>query len=408
MKSLVQRLVERLEVPRDERLAMLAILILAVVARVVFAMFLPDQSAALPDSIAYRAAASQLVSGHLISNDFMMPGYPFLIAMTGPGIGQIAVDIALSVVSVWSVMRIVSKVSGDALSATVAGLMWAIYPFSLFYAAVGLTETMFVTLLLLGFLAFYHNAFLLGSAAMALSILTRPSVEMLTPLLILAFALIVHRADYRRALRYLAVFVAVYIVLMSPWWWHNAAKYDQFVRLNLASGFVLYSGNNPMNKSGGGIASVDFDPAKFSTINDPVARDKAFQSAAIDFIAANPGRTVSLMWLKLQRLWRPWPYATEYVKPAMVAISVATIVPLLLLAAAGLIQAIILGRWRPLVPILMFIGFTSAVHMVTIASIRYRFPMEPFLVILAAPLLGHVIRHFMTARDPKPAEVVSA
>ena len=407
MKALARQLIVALEYARNERFAMLAILILAVVVRAAFAWLLPDQSAALPDSIAYRAAASNLASGHLITNDFMMPGYPLLIALAGPGIGQISVDIAFSVASVWCVARIVRVISGDAFSATIAGLMWAIYPFSLFYAAVGLTETMFVALLLLGFLAFYCNAFWLGSAAMTLSILTRPAAEILAPLMIVAFTIFVHRAGWRRSLRHLGVFAVVYAVMMSPWWWHNEVKYGQFVRLNLASGYVLYSGNNPMNQSGGGVASVDFDPTKFNDIADPVARDQALRKTAIAFIAANPDRAFGLMWTKLLRLWRPWPYATEYTKPALVVISVITIVPLTLLAVAGLIQGIVVRRWRLLIPIVMFIAFTTAVHMITIASVRYRFPMEPFLVILAAPVLGYIIRRCAGFCDLYPAEATS-
>ena len=69
-------------------------------------------------------------------------------------------------------------------------------------------------------------------------------------------------------------------------------------------------------------------------------------------------------------------------------------VPLMLLAAVGLVLGM-RRSWRPLVPILMFIGFTSAVHIVTIGSVRYRFPMEPFLVVLAAPVVGDGIRRLL-------------
>jgi SAM-dependent methyltransferase len=403
-----QRLIERLDDPRAERFVMLAILGLALAVRVVVAWLLPDQSAALLDSIAYRMAGAYLASTYSIANEYMMPGYPLLIALTGAGIGQIAADIALSVLSVWCVARIVRAVSGDTLGAMAAGLIWALYPFSLFYAAVGLTETMYVAMVLLGFLALYRNKIWLGSIALMLSILTRPSIEILSPLLIVAFAIVVYRGDWRLALRNLSIFAVVYVVMMSPWWWHNAAKYGQFVRLNLAGGYVLYSGNNPLNKSGGGIAGVDLDPSAFSAIADPVARDQALKGAAVNFIVANPGRTVELMWLKLNRLWRPWPYATEYAKPAIIAVTVATILPLMLLGAAGLVRGIVTRRWRPLVPIVMFMGFLTAVHMVTIGSGRYRFPMEPFLVILAAPVVADVIRRLVLNRRPNQKEPVSA
>ena len=38
---------------------------------------------------------------------------------------------------------------------------------------------------------------------------------------------------------------------------HNYFKYDNFVRINLAMGQIIYIGNNPMNKSGGGVSQQD-------------------------------------------------------------------------------------------------------------------------------------------------------
>ena len=48
----------------------------------------------------------------------------------------------------------------------------------------------------------------------------------------------------------------VYVALMTPWWAYNYARYGQFVRLNLAGGIVLYTGNNPLNVSGGGVGKA--------------------------------------------------------------------------------------------------------------------------------------------------------
>jgi hypothetical protein len=35
-------------------------------------------------------------------------------------------------------------------------------------------------------------------------------------------------------------------------------------------------------------------------------------------------------------------------------------------------------------PLLLFIGYLTAVHMVMAGSIRYRLPLEPLLIVLAA------------------------
>ena len=50
---------------------------------------------------------------------------------------------------------------------------------------------------------------------------------------------------------------------MFPWWLHNHIKYDKFVRLNLATNFILYVGNNKNNKSGGGVIIDEDDVRRY-------------------------------------------------------------------------------------------------------------------------------------------------
>jgi hypothetical protein len=43
-----------------------------------------------------------------------------------------------------------------------------------------------------------------------------------------------------------------------------------------------------------------------------------------------------------------------------------------------------LAHWRRVLPLIMFAGYLTAVHMVFPGSIRYRIPLEPFMICLAA------------------------
>jgi hypothetical protein len=49
------------------------------------------------------------------------------------------------------------------------------------------------------------------------------------------------------------------------------------------------------------------------------------------------------------------------------------------------------SRWRPLLPIVLFAAYLTAVHMITIGSIRYRFPLEPFLIVLGSFTIARLI-----------------
>lgn len=378
--------------PAAARRAMTVILAVAAAVRIAVWIALPDQSANLPDAATYRSAAQDILGLRLIGIPNVMPFYPLLIAATG-GIPtlQVAADMVLSVATVWLIAQIVLAITHDRLAALAAAAIWALYPPAVFYVPVGLTETLFMFLLLLGFLLLYRDRYWPGSVVLALSILTRPAVELLAPVLVLAFAVVVHRKGLRRGLVELAKFALVYLMLMAPWWAHNHARYGTFVRLNVGTGLVLYAGNNPMNRSGGGIGGVDYDDKPFLGIADPLQRDRAMQRAAFEFVRDNPGRFTELAVQKFWRLWRPWPYAPAYSRSVYVIAIAASFVPVLLLGIAGLVWGL-RRYWRFYLPLVLFMAYTTAIHMVTIGSLRYRFPMEPMLVVFAAPFVVRILR----------------
>ena len=262
----------------------------------------------------------------------------------------------------------------------------------MFYAGVGLTETLFVSLLLAAFLGLYRRQYVVGSLALVAAILTRPSIELLAPVLVLTFAVLVHRGGWSELRRAALALGLVYVVGMMPWWMHNEIKYGRFVRLNLGGGLVLYAGNNPLSGTGEAKEGADYDLTRFKDITDPVARDRALTAAALEHIREEPRLFLERTASRLARFWRPWPNAGEYRHPAIALLSAATFLPLYMLAATG---AVLLLRRRPResVPPLLFIAYLTGVHAVTIGSVRYRFPVEPFLVILGGAAVAAVIRH---------------
>lgn len=392
MSISARKLLTALDDPAIMRRAMMAVLLIATACRVAFLIVLPDQSVNTPDAAGYRLAAHDILRRQLISVPNGMPGYPLLIAATGGiPILQTAADMLLSISTVWLIGRIVLEITKDHLAALAAAIIWAVYPMAMFYAVIGLSETLFVFLLLLGLLFYYRASFWLGNIALVLAILTRPQVELIAPVLVLVSAMVVHRRGLRRTFFDLIGFAAVYLLLMAPWWAHNYARYGSFVRLNAGAGYVLYAGNNPLNQSGGGIGGDDVDYKAFSDIADPLARDQAMQRAAFDYIRENPKRFVEMAGQKFLRLWRPWPYAQAYANPVLVIGVAASFVPILALGIGGLAWGA--GRYgRLYLPMVLFILYTTAVHMITIGSMRYRFPMEPMLVVFAAPLVAAILR----------------
>ncbi len=375
---------------KTERIIVCGILSMAVALRVVAAIIIPDQSHALVDAIAYRDSAALLSKNWQMDNLYQMPLYPLLIAITGPGTAQLAADIVLSVTSVWLVYAMTGELFGDAYSRIFACAAAACYPPLIFFSVVGLSEILFITLVLASFLCWYRGRFTLAAIFAVLAVLTRPVFDLFAPLLVLLFALVVHRLPVKKALQHLGVYFIIYCALMTPWWLHNYRAYGSFVRLTPGAGVALYAGNNPLNHSGGGNLGVDYDLSAFANITDPIERDRALRSAAIGYIVHNPRRFLELAALKFLRIWEIVPVNEAYRSPGIIILSIASFVPLLVLAGLGLFVK--RQRLRKLSPILLFGLCYVLVHMILVGTIRYRFPLELFLIVFAGAGASYLLQ----------------
>src|SRR4029079_13126887 len=90
---------------------------------------------------------------------------------------------------------------------------------------------------------------------------------------------------------------------------------------------------------------------------------------------------------KFVRLWNIVPNAEQFSGSWYKLITVLSFGPILALA---LVSAFSLRQqFRTLLPVYLLFAYFTAVHVITIASLRYRLPLEPFLILLAAkPISG--------------------
>jgi 4-amino-4-deoxy-L-arabinose transferase-like glycosyltransferase len=372
----------------DGRFAIPLILMFGFALRIIAALVVPDQSDALGDAIAYRASGKSLWATGQIGASYHMPLYPALVAVAGPGWAQLLIDISLSTVMIWLVYQLANLVFSDRRIALLAAAFTAIYPFFIFYSIVGLSETLFMTLLLAAYVCWYRNMHVAGATFSILAILTRPILDPLAPILVFCFALVIQRLSIGAAIKKVIVYAAMYCILMTPWWLHNYEAYGEFVRLNLGGGMALYSANNPSNHTGGLDVTLK-ESAPFDHITNPVARDKAFQRAAIANIENDPKGFLIQVLKRFERFWYPWPYAEQYSSLKYKIISLCSFVPILLLA---LVFLFLYGysNFRRIAPLLLFGAYLTAIHMLFPGSLRYRLPLEPFLIIFAAAGMIHL------------------
>jgi hypothetical protein len=369
----------------------------ALILRLIAATLVPDQTPHVLVSVTYRGLGHQLWQGHVFGSPYFMPLYPALIGVLGPGWTQMLADIAISTAMVWMVFKLALVIFRDQAIALVAALGAAVYPPFIYFSFIGLTETLFTTLILAAYVCWYRGAFASAAVFAVLSILTRPAIDLLAPLLVVYFAAVIHRFTAPAVLRQCLVYGAIYCALMTPWWIHNYAAYGTFVRLNLAAGENFYAGNNPLNASGGGIIGVDFNDSSYRKIADPVERDRVAFRSAIEFVRHDPTAFLQRAVVKFTRFWRLWPYAADYSDWKIIAVYAVSYVSVFLLTLVyfGFCG---LPEFFRIAPILAFGGYLTLVNVVFVASLRYRFPLEPFMIVFAAAALIRLMRRWPVLR----------
>ncbi len=207
---------------------------LAATVRVLALILLDDPH--LHDAEVYAEAGRRLLADGVLPVHNCMPLYPLVSGLTGGGLGTRLVDVALSVATAGLVHRLGWQLLGDRRAALLAGLAAALWPHLIYLSVVRLTETSFTFLVCLGLSLWLDRRILAGSIALALSVLLRPTFELLYPILAVAVAMGIHRGGLRLATRWLVVLGLAYAAVMSPWWAHNHARYGRFVRLHAGGG----------------------------------------------------------------------------------------------------------------------------------------------------------------------------
>jgi hypothetical protein len=374
-------------------------------------LFYFPASTVFPDEQRFLASAVGLAaSGEFVSGGgraWEMPGPALFFAPAVWAFGAhgavIAIRLAQAVLVVIQCGLIASvsrRIFGNGTTAFVASCLAALYPFFWFYQGLLLSETLFNTLLLAGVAALFwwrerglriDVSLVVACLCLAAATLTKATLTVLPPLLLAATAWLAG-AGLRRTVVILAAASCLYAAFMSPWWIRNATLFHAFVPFTTGSAQNLYLGNNPNNTDAGIDWGHDAEPdvvARINALPDELARQRAYSKQGLDYIKQNPATFIRAVAKKFIRFWNIVPNTGEYRGVAYAFISIASFGSILMLAL------ICAGRrwrqWRVLAPLYLIIGYFTFVHVVTIASLRYRFPIEPLLIIMAAEPVAALI-----------------
>jgi 4-amino-4-deoxy-L-arabinose transferase-like glycosyltransferase len=372
----------------------------------------PDEKRFLV-SAANMAATGEFWIGN--ARAWEMPGTEILFALflklfSTQAAALMAIRIAQGIlVALQSILigLLAKRLFRDSNASLIATLIAAFYPFYLFYQGLALSETLFDFLLVAGIVLLYrwrdggariNFEMVLILVCLVAATMVKGVLTALAPALIAAA--VIGRRPLPDAVRAFGAAAVIYCVLMSPWWIRNYVVLDAFIPFTTSASENLYLGNSAGNPTG--------DPDWAPLSGDPVmrvpgelARSKAYTRAAVDYIRSEPAAFLSRMARKFVRFWNVVPNVEAYSSPFYKIVAAVSFGPVLLLAIAG--GLLTRQRWRDFLPIYLLFLYFTAIHVITIASLRYRLPIEAFLIVLAAwpaaLIWKRIVRQFRPAKQ---------
>ena len=408
---------------------------------VLFALFLVPRAviiacAVTPSSDAdwYYGHGAMLAHGLGYLNGRGMPtafwpvGWPWLLSLgfrvLGVSIWTVgAINWLASALTAWLTLDLGRRLTGSELGGSELGgselagriglLALAVYPNSILYVPLALTEVTYTALLMAGIwlMVARRGWAATGAAGLIFGIATLVKAQTLVIVpAILLIMLLREGQVWRRmphvAARGMVVLLAAALVI-GPWTLRNHRELGAWVTVSTNGGITLLTGNN--DSARGGYTPDDplvhrLDPLKDT---DEVAYDAQARRLGTNWIKANPARFAALAPLKVWHLWGPdgegqWAYETgswafRAAPHAFLAVRAANQVWywLLLIAFAAAPWRIVAARraqgaraidwWMAAYVVALF---PTAIAVVFSGQSRFHYPAMPFVCLIAGGLVA--------------------
>ncbi|MGB8347699.1 MAG: glycosyltransferase family 39 protein [Ktedonobacteraceae bacterium] len=294
----------------------------------------------------------------------------------------------------------------------VAGIIAVIYPNLFIYDGWLYSESLYTFLLF----AFCYTLFLVQRTSLArwmlisgilagLVSLTRPN-GVIMPVIVIAWAIVIawkKVVSWRVAASAAVIVAGLTLALVGPWTLRNYSIAHQFIPVATGDGTVLLGAYNHFILDPGPYQYLWIRP----TLTNPqlaqaylgrncqsyceTQRDAAYKAAASQWINGHLSGMPLLLAMHVVKLWTPATpegdlpmnqFPTRLSSRAVVALINILSYPLFILAAFGLLAT--RRKWHELLFIYGLIALTFAECIYYYGSSRFRAPIEPMLVLLAA------------------------
>ncbi len=397
---------------------LLCLLLLALGLRLGWGLSRPSDTASieqLPDQREYLELSNHLRQGHGLHffdprfkadvSAYRTPGYPLFL--TACGSSPCAARMAQALIDTSTVLAVyLSSRRWFAIGQSLfAAMLAALNPFLIYFSGLILSETLFTAMLTWGMLLLAGSGNqadnrglkphpVLGGLLLALAILVRPSGIGL-PVLLGVTAAVLNR-DGRKAywrgwcLRPAALMLSLTFLALAPWAYRNNTVLDRWIWTTTNGGMTAYDGFNDQATGASDQRAIAHLPGVAEA--SELERDQFFTSQASRWIKAHPGRSIELAVAKILRTWSPVPLSAEYGKRLYRWVGGLYAVPMDLLVILGLCTGNANGLSRNAkVYLLIPAIYITAIHAMSVGSLRYRLPAEPAMAVIAAAGMVHVV-----------------
>jgi 4-amino-4-deoxy-L-arabinose transferase-like glycosyltransferase len=285
----------------------------------------------------------------------------------------------------------------------IAAAAYAVYPTALLYAGDMLSEPLATFCFLIYLIASLRLAErpTWGGAAWAAfwigyAMLTRPAFMFMLPLAALWAAW--QFRDRPRALAVALAVPALSVAVLVPWAARNYRVFHTFIPFSTMGGSVLLQGNNRIVSEdprfrGYSVWDTDLDEYRdaLRSAGDEVERDRLAGRFAVQWILAHRDLWPSMAWAKLERAWTPFlqPESPRLYRLGML-LSWGPVLAVLAVAFPATLYDALRDRdpyWLIHLGIFTYV-ITSVIFF---GNSRYRYPVEPLCLILAARAVDYVM-----------------
>jgi len=296
---------------------------------------------------------------------------------------------------------------------------WVFLPTSLFFPITWIWDTalaaLFLALLFWATLAMRDAKTILAwlgyGALWAIGVLINPSLLSLFPFLA-GWAVWQSRRESLSWVKFSAATLLVFAIALVPWTIRNYRVFGKFIVLRSNFGLELWLGNNPEvpDTWSPWLHPNDSreEAEKYKRMGE-IAYMEEKEREAVTFMRTHPADTLNFMF---RRFINNWLGITDSPADAWSASPLrlkAFIVMNLLLSVFTLLGALFTRRTRPVeaFPYLMVLLVFPLIFYLTHSSLRYRFPMDPIMMVLAAYGVAYPIS-IWNERMAKQREAVTA